>query len=84
MNKLTTVPSLALSVILSSSSDPSTLSKALALATGDLGEVGRIRLPVLLAELASSVDFPEKEEVCTLTAKETGIYHTGALISKIW
>ena len=65
LNKLTTVPSLELSVMLSSSSDPSTLSKALALATGDLGEVGRIRLPVLLTELASSVDFPEKEELCT-------------------
>ena len=47
-NRLTTFPfvciyevsSLTLSLILSSSSDPSTLSKALALATGDLGEVG--------------------------------------------
>lgn len=35
------------SVILSSSSDPSMLSKALAL--GDFGEVDRIRLPDLLA-----------------------------------
>jgi len=51
-NTLTTVPfacryvvsSLTLSVMLSSSSDPSTLSKALALATGDLGEVGLKRL----------------------------------------
>ena len=35
------------------------LSKALALATGDLGEVGRIRLPDLLAEVAWPPDFPE-------------------------
>lgn len=50
--------SLALSVILSSSSDPSTLSNALAVATGDLGEVGLIRCPALLVELAWPA-FPE-------------------------
>jgi hypothetical protein len=42
------VSSLELSVMLSSSSDPSTLSKALALAPGDFGEVGLIKLPGLL------------------------------------
>lgn len=56
------VSSLALSVMLSSSSDPSTLSKALALATGDLGEVGLTREPVLLVELTCPADFPEIKE----------------------
>lgn len=72
-NKLTAFPfvcryvvsSLALSVMLSSSSDPSTLSKALALATGDLGEVGLRREPVLLVEPASPEDFPDTKETCT-------------------
>lgn len=50
---------LELSVILSSSSDPSTLSKALALATGDFGEVGLIRFPALLVEFECPADFPE-------------------------
>jgi len=45
--------------MLSSSSDPSTLSKALALATGDLGEVDLRREPVLLVELATPEDFPD-------------------------
>lgn len=50
--------SLALSVMLSSSSsEPSTLSKALALAPGDLGDVGRIRCPAL------EDVFPDEEEV---------------------
>uniref|UniRef100_A0A2P2LH32 AMP deaminase n=1 Tax=Rhizophora mucronata TaxID=61149 RepID=A0A2P2LH32_RHIMU len=49
------VSSLELSVVLSSSSDPSMLSKALALATGDFGEVGLIRAP---AFLACPLDFP--------------------------
>jgi len=49
------VSNLSLSIMLSSSSDPSTLSKALALATGDLGEVGLKRL--LLKE-PDCVDFP--------------------------
>jgi hypothetical protein len=59
--------SLALSVMLSSSSDPSTLSKALALATGDLGEVDLRREPVLLVELATPEDFPDttKKKICT-------------------
>lgn len=47
--------------MLSSSSDPSKLSKALALATGDFGEVGLIRLPTLFTEEESGVDFPETE-----------------------
>jgi len=49
------VSNLSLSVMLSSSSDSSTLSKALPLATGDLGEVGLKRL--LLKE-PDCVDFP--------------------------
>lgn len=53
------VSSLELSGKLSSSSDPSTLSKALALATGDLGEVGLIICPALLVEFARAPDFPE-------------------------
>lgn len=53
------VSNLELSAIFSSSSDPSMLSKALALATGDLGVVGRKRFPDLLAEVARSTDFPE-------------------------
>lgn len=47
------VSSLVVSVILSSSSDPSILSNALALATGDFGEVG-------LRECAD-LDFPSKK-----------------------
>jgi len=43
------------SVKLSSSSDPSTLSKALALATGDLGEVGLI---IFLLNEPLFADFP--------------------------
>lgn len=38
-------------MIFSSSSEPSTLSNALALATGDLGEVARRRFPDLTDEL---------------------------------
>lgn len=41
------------------------LSKALALATGDLGEVGLRREPVLLVEPASPEDFPDTKETCT-------------------
>lgn len=45
--------------MLSSSSDPSMLSKALALATGDLGEVGLC--PALLVEFTWPVDFPKTQ-----------------------
>jgi len=50
------VSNLEASVKLSSSSDPSTLSKALALATGDFGDAGLIRCADLPA------DFPRKEK----------------------
>ena len=60
--RLTTFPfvcryvvSSLVSVKLSSSSDPSTLSKALALATGDLGEVGLI---IFLLNEPLFADFP--------------------------
>lgn len=57
--------SLPLSVILSSSSDPSTLSNALALATGDFGEVGLTRCPALLfVGCALEEDLPERKENC--------------------
>lgn len=49
---------LVLSVKLSSSSEPSKLSKALALATGDLGEVGLIRCADLFVALEGTVDLP--------------------------
>lgn len=63
-NRLTTSPfvcryvvsSFALSAI-SSSSDPSTLSKALALATGDLGEIG---LKIFLFGVPECEDFAVK------------------------
>lgn len=54
----------ALSFMLSSSSEPSTLSNALTLATGDLGEVGRIRCPMDV-ELTLH-DLPETKEVILL------------------
>lgn len=56
------VSNFELSVILSSSSDPSTLSKALA--TGDFGEVGLIRFAARLVELACPADFPETKQGC--------------------
>lgn len=50
--------SLQLSVVLSSSSEPSTLSNAAALTPGDLGEVGRIRSAALVVEFTLR-GFPE-------------------------
>lgn len=59
--------SLELSVKLSSSSDPSALSNALTLATGDFGEVGLNRPLLLLAAFACKADFPEQKEVWLLS-----------------
>lgn len=64
--------SLELSVILSSSSDPSTLSKALALAPGDFGEVGLIKLPGLLT---CTADFPGTEQYWIYSANRITTLH---------